>query len=122
MQLFSEETLMKLKALPAEKRMKVIDGLAKMLAARPKDYLRALRENLLPRKNLAGTLQIKVIYDDGVEGIALTSILDHLINMKEIVAFCRSDGWVRIDCDPIRNRTQPFEGPGKRFNDIFNYK
>lgn len=118
MQLFSEETLMKLKALPPEKRMKVIDGLAKMLAAPPKDYLRVLRENLLTRKTLAGTLQIKVIYDNGIEEIAFSSTLDHLINMKEIVAFSRSDGWVRIDREPIRKRTQPFEGPGKRFNDI----
>ena len=118
MQLFSEETLMKLKALPPEKRMKVIDGLAKMLAARPKGFSREQRGNLLTRKTSAGTLQIKVIYDNGIEEIAFTSTLEHLINMKKIVAFCRSDGWVRIDCDPIRNRTQPFEGPGKRFNDI----
>jgi len=118
MQLFSEETLMNLNALPSEKRVKVIEGLAKMLAARPKGFSREQREENLKRKALAGALQIKVIHNNGIEGIAFTSTLDHLINMKEIVAFCRSDGWVRIDRDPIRKRTQPFEGPGKRFNDI----
>jgi len=118
MQLFCEETLMKLKALPPEKRMKVIDGLAKMLAARPKDYLREQRE-YPKRKTLTETLQIKVIYNNGFEGIAFSSTLDHLINMNEIVAFCRSDGWVRIDRDPIRKSSQPLEGPGKRFNETF---
>jgi hypothetical protein len=42
--------------------------------------------------------------------------------MKEIVAFCRSDGWVRIDRDPIRKSQQAFEGPGKRFNDILGHQ
>jgi len=118
MQLFSEETLMKLKALPPEKRRKVIDGLVKMLAARPKGLSKEQRESRLNRKALAGPLQIQVIYDNGIAGVASKTALDHLINMKEIVAFCRSDGWVRIDSGPIRTRPQPFEGPGKRFNDI----
>jgi len=115
MQLFCEETLMKLKALPPEKRTKVIDGLAKILAARPKDYLRATRES---PKVFSETFQIKVIYNNGNAGSAFLSNLDRLINMNEIVAFCRSDGWVRIDSDQIRKRSQPFEGPGKRFDDI----
>ena len=118
MQLFCEETLMKLKALPREKRTKVIDGLAKMLAARPKDYLREEREYPI-RKVMTEKLQIKVIYNDGNTGLVFSSTLDHLINMNEIVAFCRSEGWVRIDRDPIRKSSQPLVGPGKRFNEIF---
>jgi len=35
MHIFDKETLEKIKILPAEKRQKVIDGLAKMLAVRP---------------------------------------------------------------------------------------
>ena len=118
MQLFWEETMMKLKALPPEKRMKILDGLAKMLAARPKGLSKERREDRLERKTSAGTLPIQVIYDNGIAGIAFSTALDHLIEMKEIVAFCRSDGWVRIDRDPIRKRQHPFEGPGKRLSDI----
>jgi hypothetical protein len=109
---------MKLKALPPEKRTKVIDGLVKMLAARPKDYLREEREYPI-RKVMAETLQISVIYNNGDTGVVLSSTLDYLINMNEIVAFCRSEGWVRIDRDPIRKSSQPLEGPGKRFDEIF---
>lgn len=47
MQLFCEETLKKLNALPPEKRRKVIDGLVRMLVARPKDQL----ETRLERKD-----------------------------------------------------------------------
>jgi hypothetical protein len=121
MQLFCEETLMKLKALPPEKRSKVIDGLAKMLAARPKEYLRDQRE-FPKRKALTETIQINVIYSNGNTGFAFSSNLDHLIKMNEIVAFCRSDGWVRIDRGPIRKSSQPFEGPGKRYNDFNQLK
>ena len=117
MELFCEETLMKLKALPPEKRMKVIDGLAKMLAARPKGLSKEQRDDRLKRKALAENLRIQVIYDNGIAGNAFASALGHLISMKKIVAFCRSDGWVRIDRDPVRERQQAFEGLGKRFSD-----
>jgi len=109
---------MKLKALPPEKRTKVIDGLAKMLAARPKDYLREERE-YPKRQPLTETVQIKVIYKNGDTALVSSSTLDHLINMKEIVAFCRCDGWVRIDRDPIRKRSRSYEDPGMRFNEIY---
>jgi hypothetical protein len=39
MEIFSNETREKLQSLPDENRKRVIDGLAKLLAVRPKKYL-----------------------------------------------------------------------------------
>ena len=61
---------------------------------------------------------INVIYHDGNIDVVNSSALGHLIRNKEIFAFCRSDGWTRLDRDPIRKQKLPFDGPGKRVNDL----
>lgn len=61
---------------------------------------------------------INVIYRDGSIDIVNSSSLAHLIKKKEIFAFCRSDGWTRVDQDPVRREKRPFGGPGKRVSDL----
>ena len=61
---------------------------------------------------------ISVIFTNGKVGHIDSSTLDHLIWAKDIVAFRRSEGWVRIDCDPIRNAQQPLMRSGKRWDDV----
>lgn len=63
---------------------------------------------------------INVIYRDGSVDVVNSSALGHLIKKGEIYAFCRSDGWIRLDRDPIRQRKVPFDGPGKRVNDLMD--
>ncbi|KAF0215177.1 MAG: hypothetical protein FD174_4207 [Geobacteraceae bacterium] len=64
--------------------------------------------------------QIKVIYLDGSAGTVTPSVLDYLIERHEIVAFCRSEGWIRIGKDPIRKEKHKFEGPGRRAGDLWS--
>jgi hypothetical protein len=58
--------------------------------------------------------KIQVIYHNGSTGVVNQFVLDYLIDGKEIVAFMRSDGWVRIASDPIRSRKYKLGGPGRR--------
>ncbi|WP_349256701.1 GSU3473 family protein [Geomonas sp.] len=57
---------------------------------------------------------------DGREGRFPHYVLDHLIRKKGIIAFQRSDGWVRIGVDPIRKAPTScnFSGEKKRFTDF----
>jgi len=58
---------------------------------------------------------IRVRYPDGITRLVRPAILDHLIETKRIVAFRRSDGWVRIGIDPIRSRRRrAYFGPERR--------
>ncbi|HJV67053.1 MAG TPA: hypothetical protein VJ550_15075 [Geomonas sp.] len=63
--------------------------------------------------------RIKVILLDGREGFFPYYVLDHLIRKKGIVAFQRSEGWVRIGLDPIRKApaSHAFHGEKKRLTD-----
>jgi hypothetical protein len=45
---------------------------------------------------------IKVIYKDGKPGEIENYLLDDLIHSKKIKKFQRSNGWVTIGVDPIR--------------------
>ncbi|KAF0219887.1 MAG: hypothetical protein FD174_1611 [Geobacteraceae bacterium] len=63
-------------------------------------------------------MQIRVIYLNGSAGIVDSSSLDYLINRREIAAFCRSDGWVRIGKDPTRKEKRPISRLGERARDI----
>lgn len=64
------------------------------------------------------TMLIRVIYRDASVDLVNSSSLGHLIKNKEIVAFCRSDGWIMIDRDPIRKNKRQFVGPGRRSTDL----
>ena len=46
MELFWKDTVMKIKALPPDKRLKVIEGLTKMLAQQPKGHSEDLLDSL----------------------------------------------------------------------------
>ncbi|WP_041246108.1 GSU3473 family protein [Geotalea uraniireducens] len=61
---------------------------------------------------------IRVIYRDASVDLVNSSSLAHLIKKQEIVAFCRSDGWIMIDRDPVRKRKRQFVGPGRRATDL----
>jgi hypothetical protein len=64
--------------------------------------------------------RIKVILLDGREGLFPHYVLDHLIRKKGILAFERSDGWVRLGVDPIRQApaSRDFSGEKKRSTDF----
>jgi hypothetical protein len=64
---------------------------------------------------------ITVIFANGNEATVPTYVLDYLIKEKKIIAFQRTDGWVRIGQDPIRRAQQPLQRPGARWSD-FLYK
>jgi hypothetical protein len=61
---------------------------------------------------------LRVVYTSGETGLVKACDLDQLIKDEQIVAFCRSDGWVRIGFDPIRYLQRPFTGPGGRWSDL----
>ena len=58
---------------------------------------------------------VKVIstFEDS-RGLVDASGLEQLIKDGAITAFKRSNGWVRIDCDPIRQNTGTWSGPERR--------
>jgi len=62
-------------------------------------------------------MDITILNKDGFIGIISSSDLDDLIENNEILAFMRSDGWVKIGQDPIRKRQQPYNGLGRRADD-----
>ncbi|NMC75472.1 MAG: hypothetical protein GYA56_14110 [Geobacteraceae bacterium] len=55
--------------------------------------------------------EIQVIFSDDSRGIVHDNKLDSLIVAGKIKAFLRSDGWVRIGTDRIREIR--FHGPGR---------
>ena len=57
---------------------------------------------------------ISVIYFDNSPGMVMPEELDELIQKRTIISFRRSDGWVRITGDSIRENVVKFEGPDKR--------
>jgi hypothetical protein len=61
---------------------------------------------------------LRVVYTSGETGLVKSSDLESLIKEEQIVAFCRSDGWVRIGFDPIRYMQRTYSGPGNRWSDI----
>lgn len=61
---------------------------------------------------------LRVVYTNGETGLVKAADLETLIREEQIVAFCRSDGWVRVGFDAIRYLQRPYQGPGKRWTDI----
>ncbi|ACM19917.1 hypothetical protein Geob_1559 [Geotalea daltonii FRC-32] len=64
-------------------------------------------------------MKVRVMYADGVVDSVPASVIGRLIELHQIVAFERSSGWVCIGEDPIRQRMQPYGGPGKRGYDEY---
>lgn len=48
--------------------------------------------------------EIRVIFSDDTEGVVSENKLDELITSGRIKSFLRSDGWVRIGIDPVREK------------------
>jgi hypothetical protein len=64
-------------------------------------------------------MKIPVIFISGQVGHIHRHTLDHLIGEYEIAAFRRSEGWVQIGDDPIRNtHQQPLTRQGNRRDDL----
>ncbi|WP_407931887.1 GSU3473 family protein [Geomesophilobacter sediminis] len=61
---------------------------------------------------------LRVVRASGQLGFAPASNIDLLIEQREILAFCRTDGWAIIGKDPVRERQVSFQGQGRRLRDI----
>ncbi len=57
---------------------------------------------------------ITVMYRDGKIGVVDAYQLDELISAKKIKKFMRSDGWVTIGSDPIRETDKNRKGQERR--------
>jgi hypothetical protein len=59
---------------------------------------------------------IRVIYDEGRFDMVKPQLLDHLLMENSLQSFKRSDGWVFVGKDPIRNGSQNrnYYGPERR--------
>lgn len=62
-------------------------------------------------------MMIRVIYYDKRAGVVAEHCLDELIASGRIAAFCRADGWVSVECDPIQGKGTNdggYDGPDRR--------
>jgi hypothetical protein len=57
---------------------------------------------------------ISVIYFDNTPGMVKPEELDELIQKRMIISFRRSNEWVRIKGDQIREEDGKYEGPERR--------
>ncbi len=57
---------------------------------------------------------IKVIYSDNTADMVKNYLLEGLITSGRIVAFRRSDGWVTIGRDPVRQGRREYDGLERR--------
>lgn len=59
-----------------------------------------------------GMREIEVVFSDNTTGFVSENKLDELIASGRIKSFLRSDGWVRIGVDPIREKR--YHGTNRR--------
>ena len=57
---------------------------------------------------------ITVLYRDGKFGMVKDDQLDHLILSHQIKKFMRSEGWVTIGIDSIRELDEEYKSPERR--------
>jgi hypothetical protein len=57
---------------------------------------------------------IQAIFSDNSPGQVKSEDLDELIRKRKIIAFRRSDRWVRIGYDPVRGQGGYYNGPERR--------
>lgn len=62
-------------------------------------------------------IRIPVIFTNGEIGNIHGSTLDYLIRGNDIAAFRRSEGWVQVGRDQIRESQELFRAKGKRWDD-----
>ncbi|WP_243373594.1 GSU3473 family protein [Geotalea sp. SG265] len=62
---------------------------------------------------------VTVRFIDGAIEQVPPSLLKELIELREIIAFERSEGWVYIGKAAIRRKLKPIQGPGQRAYDIY---
>lgn len=67
-------------------------------------------------------MHIKVIYMDNSAGVVKASSLEQLIIARRIVAFRRSEGWVKIGRDPVRGNGGKYKGPERRNSSRNNHQ
>lgn len=79
------------------------------------DEFDLLSKNLVIKQDnkVPGPL-IPVIYFDNSPGMVQTEELDDLIQKRMIISFRRSNEWVRVNGDPIRENVGKYEGPDRR--------
>lgn len=54
-------------------------------------------------------MKVMVCYDDDSYDIVEDYCLDYLIMTGNITGFCRSDKWVRVGIDPVRDENSAIE-------------
>lgn len=54
-------------------------------------------------------MKVMVCYDDDTYDIVEDYCLDYLIRTGNITGFCRSDKWVKIGVDPVRDESTACE-------------
>ncbi|WP_243371461.1 GSU3473 family protein [Geotalea sp. SG265] len=54
-------------------------------------------------------MKVMVCYNDNSYDIVEDYCLDYLIRTGNITGFCRSDKWVKIGIDPVRDENSSFE-------------
>ena len=69
----------------------------------------AIKQDKKAARNL-----ISVIYFDNTPGMVTPEELDGLIQKRMIISFRRSNEWVRIKGDQIREEDGKYEGPERR--------
>ncbi|WP_223922978.1 GSU3473 family protein [Geobacter sp. AOG2] len=61
-------------------------------------------------------MKIPVIFIDGTPGVVGAEELDSFVQKRRILSFRRSDGWVRVSRDPVREPSSKntYEGKDRR--------
>jgi hypothetical protein len=72
------------------------------------------KHDAIKQENKAYSSLIPVIYLDNSPGMVKPEELDELIQNRRILSFRRSNEWVRISGDTIREHVKKFEGNNKR--------
>jgi hypothetical protein len=72
------------------------------------------KHDAIKQENKAHSSLIPVIYLDNSPGMAKPEELDELIQNRRILSFRRSNEWVRISGDTIREHVKKFKGNNKR--------
>ena len=63
---------------------------------------------------------IPVVLKDGEEDLVSKEELQYLIGHKKVMFFRRSNGWVVIGRDKMRNLKVPYNGIERRQHDVFS--
>lgn len=64
-------------------------------------------------------MKIPVVYKDSTERTVSKDELQYLLVTQQILYFRRSDGWVLVGRDEMRQRTMHFKGEDRRDQNIY---